>query len=542
MLKVFLVEDEIIVREGIKKNIDWEKNGYTFVGEASDGELAYPMIMELKPDIIITDIKMPFMDGLELSKLVRREMPKVKIMILSGYDEFEYAKEAISIGITDYLVKPISGTRLIEAIDRVKKVIDEEKVQQEFYEQFKREHQENQILEKQRFFEDLVSKRLSVSEVLDKGRALDMELSAGAYNIMLLKLSIREEIQDTYCGELVLLEDQLSEYVAGISDLVLFNRGLEGIAILIKSKEISALKEEQNRYIEIIKAQINNRKEVDYFIGMGEPVNRLKELSKSYDTANKAFAYRFITNKNRVMSYEGIGDYSKVENEDVSLKSIDVAKVDRKILEKFLRSGSKNEVAYFIDDYLNSIGTSNIESLLFRQYVVMDINLTVLAFVEELQHSTEAFIEKCGDVGQLSSIIGSVEDTKSHLIKIIKFAIELRDFSTSQKYNSIIEQAKLFIHENYSSKNFSLNVVAASVNTSPSHFSTLFSQETGQTFVEYLTNVRMDKSKELLRCSTRKIADIGNEVGYNDPHYFSYLFKKINGCTMKDFRAGVKDE
>ena len=113
MIKVFLVEDEIIIREGIRYNIDWEKEGLEFVGEASDGELAYPLIQKTKPDILITDIKMPFMDGLELSRLVKQEMPEVKIIILSGYDEFEYAREGIDIGITDYLLKPVSERKSV---------------------------------------------------------------------------------------------------------------------------------------------------------------------------------------------------------------------------------------------------------------------------------------------------------------------------------------------------------------------------------------------------------------------------------------------
>ena len=127
MLKVFLVEDEIVMREGIKKNIQWEKEGFEFVGEASDGELAYPLIQKTRPDILITDIRMPFMDGLELSRLVKQELPDTKIMILSGYDEFEYAKEAINIGITDYLVKPISGAKLLEAVKKVAQIVEEEK-------------------------------------------------------------------------------------------------------------------------------------------------------------------------------------------------------------------------------------------------------------------------------------------------------------------------------------------------------------------------------------------------------------------------------
>ena len=119
MISVFLVEDEIVMREGIRNNINWASNGYEFVGEAGDGELAYPMIRDLKPDIVITDIRMPFMDGLELSRLIKKELPSTRIIILSGYDDFQYAREAIIIGVTDYLLMPISGAQLLVAIDKV---------------------------------------------------------------------------------------------------------------------------------------------------------------------------------------------------------------------------------------------------------------------------------------------------------------------------------------------------------------------------------------------------------------------------------------
>ena len=123
MIKVFLVEDEAIVRRGIKNNIPWEQEGFEFAGEASDGELAYPMIKKIKPDILITDIKMPFMDGLELASLVRKTLPDTKIIILSGYNEFDYAKKAISIGVTDYQLKPISSEKLLETIKKVGEIV-----------------------------------------------------------------------------------------------------------------------------------------------------------------------------------------------------------------------------------------------------------------------------------------------------------------------------------------------------------------------------------------------------------------------------------
>ena len=126
MLKVFLVEDEVVMRNGIKNNIPWEQEGFEFAGEASDGELAYPLIKKEKPDILITDIRMPFMDGLELSRLVKKELPQIKIIILSGYNEFDYAKTAINIGVTDYLLKPISSAKLLEAVKKVADMIEKE--------------------------------------------------------------------------------------------------------------------------------------------------------------------------------------------------------------------------------------------------------------------------------------------------------------------------------------------------------------------------------------------------------------------------------
>ena len=131
MIKVFLVEDEIAIRSGIKNSIHWEEEGYEFTGEASDGELAYPMILKERPDILITDIKMPFMDGLELSRLVRRELPDIKILILSGYDEFEYAKEAIKVGVTEYLLKPISSAKLLQVLGEVRDIVLQESEEKE---------------------------------------------------------------------------------------------------------------------------------------------------------------------------------------------------------------------------------------------------------------------------------------------------------------------------------------------------------------------------------------------------------------------------
>ena len=233
MIKVFLVEDEIVVREGIKNNIEWEKEGFAFVGEASDGELALPMIQELKPDIIITDIKMPFMDGLELSRLVKKEQPNVKIMILSGYNEFDYAKQAINIGITEYLLKPISPAKLLQAVKEIAAKIEKENEQQEYVKKFKREMLENKNLEKQKFFSDLVSKELAMTEILERANALEMDFVSSAYNVILFNVMKKNQVNTSYSEEIVKITTILEDIVAENDSLYMFDRVGEGWGFLI---------------------------------------------------------------------------------------------------------------------------------------------------------------------------------------------------------------------------------------------------------------------------------------------------------------------
>ena len=167
MIKVFLVEDEKIIRESVKHNIPWNMEGLEFVGDAGDGEIAYPMIQQLKPDILITDIRMPFTDGLELSRLVKEVLPEIKIIILSGYSDFDYAKQAINIGVTEYLLKPISSEKLLQEIKKVAEKIKEERVQSYYQEQLQLNQKEQETIEKQKFFNQLIFKELTFTQIIE---------------------------------------------------------------------------------------------------------------------------------------------------------------------------------------------------------------------------------------------------------------------------------------------------------------------------------------------------------------------------------------
>ena len=201
MIKVFLVEDEMLIREGIKNSIQWEKEGYEFVGEASDGELALPMILKEKPDILITDIRMPFMTGLELSRLVKQELPWTKILIISGYDDFEYAKEAIRVGVTEYLLKPISSVKLLETLQSVSEEIFQERKERDLRDIYQQEMQENTELKKMKFFSRLLSGDFSLAEALEEGKEFGMNLSAQMYQIILFKVRAKQTGKEKEFGQ-----------------------------------------------------------------------------------------------------------------------------------------------------------------------------------------------------------------------------------------------------------------------------------------------------------------------------------------------------
>ncbi len=370
MIKVFLVEDETIIRQGIKNNIDWRSNGFELVGEAGDGEYAYPMILKSQPDILLTDVKMPFMDGLELSRLVKKALPRTKIIVISGYNEFDYAKEAIKIGISDYLLKPVTSASLMDAL---KKVSD-------------------QIFEEQ----------------------------------------------------------------------------------------------ENSRLLE-----------------------------------------RYFINYEKYMAFPDKSDYSGV---------------DRKLIRNFLKTGNIEECGIFIDEYFEAVGEGNYMSLLLRQYMTMDIFYCVLEFIKSLNAQELNTQPELTDLKRVTKAIEKADTTMEYLKELFTFALTVRDKNSGDRYGLLIREAQEYIAENYGNSDFSLNMIAGYIGVSPSYFSSIFKQGTGQSFIEYLTKVRIDRACELLRCTTLRTSEIGEQVGYNDPHYFSTAFKKIMGQSPKEFKTRVNQE
>lgn len=540
-IKVFLVEDEMVIRRGIKNSIDWEKEGYIFCGEASDGELAYPMIIKEKPDILITDIRMPFMDGLELCKLVKKELPNIKILILSGYDEFDYAKEAIRLGVTEYLLKPISSGKLLEALNGVSESIRREKEDKDLVRKYMEEMRENTEHEKQKFFEQMIAGNLSMADALETGKKYEMNLSAGMYNLLLFRFTLGEENRKSgeLLGEAEYAIEKLTERLEYVFE---FQRGVEGWAFLLMADNEEQMSERVKELSKDLEEIMKNYSTIAYFGGIGQPVARLRELEESFREAERALAARFTMELNRIISVEDIRMAQNVDTlDDIEITSFGEIEKTRTMLEKFLNNGAEDEIDEFVDVYINELPEENRKSVLMRQYIIMDAYIVMMSFCEKIEGIEGEMQAQSEELKNSMKTIQTLEEIKNYIRMLLKKIIGVRDTISGRRYSDIIEIAKDQIRKTYMSDEISLNTIAAEVGMSPSYFSSIFSKEMGKTFVEYLTEIRMDRAKELLMCSSMKTSEIGYEVGYKDPHYFSYIFKKTQNCTPKEFRARGKE-
>lgn len=546
MLKIFLAEDEVIVRETIKRMIPWENLGFELVGEAADGEMALPLLLRQKPDLLITDIKMPFMDGLTLAKVAKKEIPGLKVVILSGYDDFNYAKQAINIGVEDYLLKPITKNALIERLTEIRSRYEHEKTQKEYYEKFHREMQAYEKNSSRDFFEALVRGSMDMMEIYRRSEKLGLDIVAEAYNVLIFTMKCEEDFSGQREGyseweaeSLELLEEFFSENTSAM----LFRCNIFSYGVLIKGQKETIEENTRSCVSEIQRIFDRKEQKRQWFVAAGEPVERLSQIQKSYYSASRAFSQRYLYDEN-ILYYDEMASMEKknvTEDDSTYLQKVDVNALNPVILQKFLSNGLLEETENFVKDYFYAIGQEPLESLVFRNYVTLNVRFSVMSFLKEIGCDTRT-LEQEDTEDVLSESSKSLENAIAYAEKIISQAIALRDQNSGNKNRSILKTAVDFIDSHYMEEDMSLNKAANAANVSANHFSALFSQNMGQTFIEYLTNLRMNKAKEYLRCTSMRSSEIAGEIGYKDAHYFSYLFKKTQGMTPSDYRKAREDK
>lgn len=520
--KVFLVEDEIVTREGIRDNVNWQAAGFEFCGEAPDGEIALSLIEATHPDVLITDIKMPFMDGLQLSRIVRKRMPQVKIIILSGHDEFNYAQEAVKLGVTEYLLKPISARDLHLTLTTVARQLDDERHAQENVQQLKAQIEDNRLLQTEKFLLRLVTGTISSSEAVEESRRLEVDIIAADYQVIVIKIELCRLHDQTDFQEYQQIRQTIADLLNPNPDVFLINKNLEELILLLKGTTTAQLEQETTFLTKLLREKFAAKTRCMLLIGAGRPHRRIGDIPLSFAEA--------MTN------LEETAAASKQTSPDTEADEAELLKLDKSTLENFLKFGVMADFESFFSAYLAPLSHSALQSYLIKNYIFIDIVLTTAKFVHHLGGIVDEVIPEINMVETLLMNIKTVTQIKEEARRIFASALAFRDTLANDNYISTIQQAKEFIAAHFDQSDLSLNDIAVQVNLSPSHFSAIFSRETGETFKEYLTRLRVDRAKELLKTTNLKAFEICDQVGYTDPHYFSVVFKKSTGMSPTQFK------
>lgn len=521
---VFLVDDEIVIREGIRNGFPWEDTPFSLVGEAPDGEMALPMIADLKPDIVITDIRMPFMDGLALSRKVAQALPWISIIILSGYDDFEYAQQAIEIGVRQYLLKPVTLKKLEDALRGMAQKIREERALRADTALLRSRLQTSARYAKEQLLTQLLTGGYQ-DQLLNKADELGMDILGSQYLVMLLGQPKEEEKQP--------LIGCLHHLVDGQDSGACFVTSMDTPALLLIQPEGDApsedLEERAYALAQSLRHEALKQRLSLPAIAIGSPVTRMQDLPQALASA-------------RAVLDTMAGQPPRIAGSlDIDLSATwDITRVSMLPLYERLLYAPITEGEGLVAEYFDSMGAYAAQSLMVQNYLLMDVLL-----------AATRIIKQCG--GEPAQVLPPRLTQQSELLKlsaksgealvagkqIIHAALYYRDAHAVSRYGEVLRKACLYIDAHYSNPGMTLQDVAGHVALSNNHFSTVFSQEMGQTFTEYVTQVRMEKAKHLLSSTADRSAQISLAVGYNDPHYFSYLFKKQVGMSPREFRRSL---
>jgi len=522
---VFIVDDEPIVLEGIRTTIDWDNSNFSFAGEASDGEIALSMIQEIKPDILITDIKMPFMNGLELSATIKKTQPWIKIIILSGHDEFDYAKKAISIGIEDYLLKPFTSKEILLSLNKAAEEIDKERKQLSDITKMKEELKSTERIIQKDFLSGIVHGVIDASSVMQKSSELNINIFSRYYKIIISR--IESKTQNTQNEQMAC--SLVNSYSPTWEQTNCFFEHNNNLICICKGSDQKELDDNTYHIAETIEHIVTQNDDCRVITAIGKSVEHLSSLSESYEDAKKIFDLSGTNSNSRIISSD---DIQSEGSELLRLKENDPM-VER------LKYATKDDISIIIEESMNLIKTNQGQFQFVASYLLGDLIFAVSKLIENLGGNIQDVNPEILKHDYIESAIQNPAVFSSKLESILVFALEYRDSKITGRYQDVILKAKKYIADNYADQNTTLTRVADVVALSPNHFSTIFSQECNTTFIEYLTDIRIENAKRLLRDTDMKGYDIAYECGFSDPHYFSYIFKKNTGLSPREYKGNL---
>ena len=531
---VLLVDDEEDVVEAIVQKIDWEGLGYSLAGYAKNGLEALEIAEEKQIDVVLTDIKMPYMDGLTLSHRLKELYPSIKIIIFSGFDEFEYAKEAIRLEAEEYMLKPVDAGELSRVFQKVHDALDQEFDEKQSIHRLKNYYLESLPILQESFYTSLIEGTLPQqdmeSTLLDYQISLpgkyyavvilhnSLSLSPEGINPLLITMSIRK-----------LAEERLQKNWRPCFFTYLGNTLL--IAQLDRETDSIKLTDD----CEILCRMAKHVCKATVTAGIGKTVSHLVDLPLSYLGARDAVAYRVLYGRGKAIAISEIGLEGK-EERNVNKEIID----EERLLDIYrsIRMSSEEELDKCIDLYVEN---SHLDSPSLQEYhfFLMDLVTNMHKFLLSKQMDTNLIFPKEEDVYQKVQQFSLAELSqwlKEVCKKIQRHIQEMR----SDKTKSFVKRAVEHVHSHYMDKDLTVEALSQELHVSAAYFSTVFKRETGKSFINYLTDYRMEKAIRLLMEEEEKTYIIAESVGYSDPNYFSYAFKKKFGMSPSKYKSGGK--
>ena len=534
MYKVLIVDDEKYVISLIEKLIDWEKLGMKVVGSAGDGMKGVELVEELKPDILIADVKMPGFDGISLVKRVREIDRDIKFIIISGHKKFEYAKSVMKYNVEDYILKPIDKEELEGILQKISKELDEKSEQRKNEGKINKWMDSNRLLMNDQFMEELYNKSLfskkqSIEEI---NQRYFTELGNYVYRCAIIQLNgLNVTMEASFVEDFLSTLKKYIDQKNGENERPVMSRiGYHQILLLLESaqEKMSSV----NTVLEHILGEAlrmgSKYSGLKVAFSVGKPVRldtNVMGLEETLDSARAALNKRFTDGYGLILLAE---NKNSAENTEIDVNQL-------KGLGKALRSTSESEITQKIHGIYDSVkneGFKNPDIYIVAAYKINEElyqYLRLFSNAERMQKKLEEQLEK--------RIIEatSIAELKKLLVQHICENMEQLIGDSKSNLSPAIRTAKIFIANNYK-QDIGLGDVARVVNLSSVYFSGLFKKEMGENFVDYLNRVRIDAAKVLLKDVRNNIGEIAEQCGFSDTRYFAKIFKRSVGITPSDYR------
>lgn len=531
LFKMLIVDDEALARYAFRTLISKNFSNIEIVGEAESGSRAIEMAKNLRPDIIAMDIKMPGINGIEASEEILNLFPDARILVISAYDNFDYVQRALDIGVKGYLLKPFKKDDVIKKINKILSTMDDDKNKANISEQVESKIKTVKPFIERELISAIVSGNVDIDEIRSYMNFLQGDIDAGYFMLISFGQTYTENINESIRNKI--FRDKVQNTVE--KHLPLFKKCIFGnpvgnivIAfILIKGEIIEkTIVNEAMTVATEIKHRIKVITGIDAAIGIGKPYQDIKSFKDSFNEANVAVREAVKDNS--------IFHFNLYQNDSAkNLYSYPLV-LENELLEE-LRIGNSSRVKELASEMISNISSNSVDTVILKEYISMLI-IVLKRTVLQLGIGIDS-LAATGLVSEISSIEERDELIfwcKTNVFKIVQIAEMLRQNKDVSKVKKVHD----YVSKNFN-KDITLEMVSEEAGLTPQYFSKVFKEETGKSFVEYLTEKRINFAINLLKSTGKNIKEISNMVGYTDVNYFCRLFKKTTGTTPKHYRESL---